>query len=85
MKSRGGPLDGKCLQVLAGSDKVAEIHERNREIVVLLGCVEGVLDAIQLLVADADMHFGAIRQLADAGFNDLLKQRLGFVELLCLQ
>ena len=85
MKSRPGRWVESALQVLAGSDKVAEIHQRNREIVVLLGRVEGVLDAIQLLVADADMHFGAIRQLADAGLNDLLKQHLGFVELLRLQ
>src|SRR6202158_4211970 len=69
-----GTLAGEVLEMLAGGDEVAEVHEGDDEIVVLLGGGKGVLDLIQLLVTDVDVDLGAIAQLADSGFNHLLEQ-----------
>jgi hypothetical protein len=52
---------------------------------MLLGGLEGVLNVLQLLVADADVNFGAIGKLADSGLDHLLEEQLGFIELLGLQ
>ena len=64
--------------MLAGGDEVSEVHEGNGEIVVFLGGGEGVLNMVELLIADVEVDFGAVGQFADSGLDHLFKQGRAF-------
>src|SRR5579864_862288 len=73
------------VEMLSGGDVIAQVHERNGIVIVLLGglelCRRGPL---QMLIAGVEVHVGAVGEFLAGSGDDLLEMRLGLVELVFL-
>src|SRR5690349_20856980 len=77
-------LFAEFVQMFPGAHVVADIHQRNGVVVVLLGCFKLSYGGLSVLVTGVEMSSGAVCQFrTGAGYN-LLKMALGFVELVFL-
>lgn len=72
-------------QVLTRLHELTQVHERDSEVVVLLGSFEYIVAAGQLLVACAHVNLGAIRQFTLSAIDYFLKCGLGAFEFVLLQ
>ena len=71
--------------MLAGGDVVADIHQRNGVVKVLLWGLElRGHGPFQMLVADVEMDVGAVDQFLDGPGDHFLEMRLGLVEFVLL-
>src|ERR1700674_2353044 len=80
-----GILLEQLFEMFAGGDIVADIHQRDGIIEMLLGRLElRGRSTIQVLVADAEMNVGPVDQLFAGAGDDLLKMRLRLVKFMFL-
>ena len=70
--------------MLAGLDVIADVHQRDRVVEMLLGRLELVRHLVEVLVARVHVDIGAIGQFLAGTAEDLLKVRLGLVKLVFL-
>ena len=67
--------------MLTSGDVVADVHQRDGVVVVLLGSLKGDGGTRKLLIAGVQVDRGTIAKLANPALDDLLEQRLRFFEL----
>src|SRR5271165_6852263 len=82
---RFGALLEQLVQMFAGGDVVAQVHQGDCVVEVFFDCLElGSRRAFQVLVAGIEVNAGAVDQFLGGPVYDLLKMRLCLVELVLL-
>ena len=80
-----GILLEQFFEVFAGRDVIADVHQRDSEIEMLLGSLElGGGGAVQMLVAGVEMDRGAVDQFLHRPGDNLLEMGLRLVVLVLL-